>query len=261
MGEVFMSESKEHGELRSLRALLILETISEADRVLSIGELEQLSGLPRATLYRLTDKLVREDYLHHKIGGRGFSIGHRMLSLAHLVLGGNSAGVVRHEILTRLVEKVGETCNLSVPDDSMMMYLDREEAHWPLRLHMPVGTRVPMHCTANGKLHMALLDEDERRRKVASLTLDPVGNNTFTDAGELLEELVKIRRQNYSTDNEEFIPGMIAVAVPITDGRGRMIAGVAVTAPVARMSLDNALSHLPALREAADELSNYLDRT
>jgi len=256
-----MSAVKERGELRSLRALLILETVGKADRVLSISELEQLSGLPRATLYRLTDKLVREDYLHHKIGGRGFSIGHRMLSLAHLVLGGDSVRVVRHEILTRLVEKVGETCNLSVPDGEKMMYLDREEAHWPLRLHMPAGTRVPMHCTANGKLHMALLDEDERRRKVASLTLERLGNNTFTDTGELLEELVKIRRQNYSTDIEEFIPGVIAVAVPITDSRGRMIAGVAVTAPVARMSLDDALSHLPALREAADEISNYLDRS
>ncbi len=258
---MLVSEPKEQRDLISLRALLVLETISEADRVLSISELEQLSGLPRATLYRLTDKLVREDYLHHKIGGRGFSIGHRMLSLAHQVLAGDSVRVVRHEILTRLVEKVGETCNLSVPDGSKMMYLDREEAHWPLRLHMPVGTRVPMHCTANGKLHMALLGEDERRRKVDSLMLDRHGNNTFTDTGELLEELGKIRRQNYSTDIEEFIPGVIAVAVPITDGRGRMIAGVAVTAPVARMSLDDALSHLPALREAADEISNYLDRS
>ena len=252
--------SGDNAELRSLRALAILETVSREDRVLSIGELEELCGLPRATLYRLTDKLVREDYLHRQIGGRGFTIGHRLLSLAHTVLGSDSVRVVRHEILTELVEQVGETCNLSVPDGSKMMYLDRVEAHWPLRLHMPAGTRVPMHCTANGKLYMAFLDEAERRRTVDSLSLDPSAKNTLVERDKLLAELECIKKQNYSTDNEEFISGMIAVSVPITNSKGRMIAGVAVTAPIARMSLDDAIAHLPALRSAADKMSNYLDR-
>lgn len=83
---------------------------------MSIGELEELCGLPRATLYRLTDKLVGEDYLHRQIGGRGFSIGHRLLSLAQCVLNSDSVRVVRREILTRLIDKIGEICNLSVPD-------------------------------------------------------------------------------------------------------------------------------------------------
>ncbi len=254
-----MPEERDRGDQRSLRALLVLETISREDRVLSISELETLCGLPRATLYRLTDKLVSEDYLLRQIGGRGFTIGHRLLSLAQSVLGSDSVRMVRHEILTRLVDKVGETCNLSVPDGVKMMYLDRVEAHWPLRLHMPVGTRVPMHCTANGKLYMALMGEQEQRRKISSLVLDKMGKNTLVDSKALLAELAKIHQCNYATDNEEFISGMIAVSVPITDNRGRMVAGVAVTAPVARMSLDDALTYLPALRDAADELSNYLD--
>ena len=255
-----MSNSKNDSDRRSLRALAILETISKEDRVLTIGEMENLCGLPRATLYRLTEQLVNEGYLHRQIGGRGFTMGHRLLSLAQLVLGSDSLRMVRHEILTRLVDKTGETCNLSVPDGDRMMYLDRVEAHWPLRLHMPTGTRVPMHSTANGKLYMAFLDEEERKRKIAGLDWEPTAKNTIVSESEMLKELDKIRQRDYSTDDEEFISGMIAVSVPIKDNRGRVIAGVAVTAPVARMSLNDALNHLPDLREAASEIADYLDR-
>ena len=256
-----MSDSgKPVTELRSLRALLLLETLVTQDRVLNINELESLSGLPRATLYRLTDKLVQEDFLRKQIGGRGFTVGHRLLSLAQHVLQGDSARTVRHEILSRLVEQVGETCNLSVPDGDQMMYLDRVEAHWPLRLHIPTGSRVPMHCTANGKLYLALLGSEEREEKINSLTLEESGKNAITSVDALHREVEQIRERRYATDNEEFITGMIGVSVPITDNRDRMLAGVAVTAPVARMSLNTAVRHLPALREAARDLSNYLMR-
>ncbi|MEM7207207.1 MAG: IclR family transcriptional regulator [Pseudomonadota bacterium] len=246
-------------EIRSLRALTILETVAREDRVLTIAELETLCGLPRATLYRLTEKLVNEGHLHRQIGGRGFTIGHRLFSMAKNVMEGNSVRLVRQQILRKLVERVGETCNLSVPDGDSMMYLERVEAHWPLRLSMPVGTRVPIHCTAVGKLYLALMDEDEQHLKINSLKLEKTGNNTHTNRDDLTKELVRIRKQNFSTDNEEFIPGMVAVSVPITDVRGRMIAGVAVTAPIARLSLANALRYLPDLREAANDLSNYLE--
>lgn len=141
-----------------------------------------------------------------------------------------------------------------------MMYLERVEAHWPLRLHMPAGTRVPLHCTANGKLYMALMDKQEQRHKISPLNLEKMANNTLTDANVLIDELAKIRHCHYATDNQEFISGMIGVSVPITDSRGRMIAGIVVIAPIARVSLDEAVKHLPDLRDAADKLSNYLDR-
>ncbi|MEM7293503.1 MAG: IclR family transcriptional regulator [Pseudomonadota bacterium] len=246
--------------MRALRALSVLEIVSRENRILNIAELETLSGLPRATVYRIVDKLVKEDYLYRQIGGRGITVGHKLLSLAQHIMGSDSVRMVRHEILTRLVERVGETCNLSVPDGSQMMYLDRVEAHWPLRLHMPVGTRVPMHCTANGKLFLAYLNEDEQREKIASLTLEKQGDNTITEPKVLVKELQKIREQGYSTDNEELFSGMIAVSVPILNARRKMIAGVAVTAPIARMSIDDALVHIPALQDAAGELSNYLER-
>ena len=62
-----------------------------------------------------------------------------------------------------------------------------------------------------------------------------------------------------TTDDEELFSGMIAVSVPILNARQRMIAGVAVTAPLVRMSIEDALTHLPALRAAASDMANYLE--
>ena len=105
---------------------------------------------------------------------------------------------------------------------------------------------------------MAYLSGDEQRSKISSLNLDAVAKNTITSEDSLIEELARIRKRGYSIDNEEFISGVIAISVPILDDDRRMIAGVAVTAPTARMSIDTAKQQLPALREAADDLRNYL---
>ncbi len=138
-----------------------------------------------------------------------------------------------------------------------MLYFDRVETHWPLRVQLKIGSRVPLHCKASGKSYLSSLPAAQRRRLIEQLDLKRNSKNTFTNRDELLGELCRIRTEKIDVDNEEFMQGMIAVSVPVKDHRGRMYAGLALHAPVSRMPLGQARSFVPLLREASTELSTY----
>jgi DNA-binding IclR family transcriptional regulator len=190
--------------------------------------------------------------------GRRVVAGPRLARFAHDVLLNQSVRAPRHAILKRLAEDVGETVNLTMLDRGEVVYLDRVESAWPLRMTLQPGSRVPLHCTASGKLLLALLPLARRRRIVAELALTPFTDHTIVDRRRLDVELTAIRRAGFATDNEEYLAGLVCVAVPVT-ASGRVAACVAVHAPVARMPLARAMTHLPALRRAAVALGASFD--
>lgn len=247
--------SKAPPKSRSARVLQLLELVARLDRPASVQEITELSGLPKATAYRICAALEADGYLRKEMGGRGLAAGPRLLTLAQSLIGGAGLATARHAILAAAARRIGETCNLSIPRDGEMVYLDRVETEWPLRLQLPVGTRVPLHCTASGKLFLSSLAPAARAALLRSLKLEPRGPNTLTDREALSVELDDIRRTRIGTDDEEFLDGMVAVAVPVTDESGRFFAALAVHAPVMRMTLAQAMDHVPVLRDAAGQLA------
>ncbi len=136
-----------------------------------------------------------------------------------------------------------------------VVYLDRIEAHWPLGLRFEPGSRVPLHCTAMGKTFLAHLPAGQRQRFVDTLPLKRYTRNTITIPKNLLSEIIRIRQRGVATDNQEFISGVICVAVPIFAPTGDLCAAVALSAPESRLTLKQALRHVPALQKAANKLS------
>ncbi len=240
---------------RSARVLELLELVAGMDRPASVQEITELSGLPKATAYRICATLEADGYLRKELGGRGLVAGPRLLALAQSLIGGASLAAARHAILAAAARRIGETCNLSIPKDGEMVYLDRVESEWPLRLQLPVGTRVPLHCTASGKLFLSSLAPAPRAAVLRSLDLEARAPNTVTDRADLSAALDLIRKTQVGTDDQEFLEGMVAVAVPVTDAAGRFFAALAVHAPVMRMSLEQTMAHVPVLREAAAQLA------
>jgi DNA-binding IclR family transcriptional regulator len=163
----------------------------------------------------------------------------------------------RRAILSRLVEEIGETCNFTMLDGAQVIYVDRVEASWPLRMNLTAGSRVPLHCTASGKLLLALLPKASRERLTAQLGLARYTESTITDEKRLAAELARIRANRYATDDEEFHAGLVCVAVPVL-GNKRACAALAVQAPVSRMPLERALGYLPTLRRAASAMASTL---
>jgi IclR family transcriptional regulator, acetate operon repressor len=237
-----------------LRAFALLEHVAHADGPVSLQELSAVAALPKPTAYRLLNVLEDAGLVMREPDGRRVVAGPRLARLALDALMNEVARTPRHVILQRLASEVGETVNLTILEKGEVVYLDRVESAWPLRMTLQPGSRVPLHCTASGKLLLAYLPTARRRRVVAELELHPYTDNTITDRHRLEVELATIRRAGFSTDNEEYLAGVVCVAVPVMLDSGKALASVAVHAPVARMTLERALTLAPALRRGAAAL-------
>jgi DNA-binding IclR family transcriptional regulator len=137
--------------------------------------------------------------------------------------------------------------------------VERVESRWPLRIHLETGSRVPIHCTASGKLFLAMMEPERRRRLLDTLALTAMTERTITARAKLEAEIAETASRGYGTDDEEFILGLVAIAVPVIDGKGRLVGAVACHAAKARLDLGQALQHLARLRSAAAEIGRTLD--
>ena len=164
----------------------------------------------------------------------------------------------RLAVLNELANQVGETCNVATPDRDSMIYLDRVETKWPLRIQLPIGTAVPLHCTASGKMYLSSMQPSHLEQYLNAAMLEQKTQHTITNASKLTAELNNIRDQGFSTDNAEFMDDMIACAVPILDGRGRLVSTLSIHAPTMRMSMDDAKSHVPLMHETAAKLTKLM---
>lgn len=240
---------------RSIRAMSILDAIAKANRPLRITDLVEICDLPKATVHRICGLLCDEGYLRPELTGKGLEPGNRLKELSEAVLACASVRGVRHAVLESVARQVGETCNLVMPDGLRMQYWDRVETEWPLKVQLPIGTRVPLHCTAGGKLYLSSLPKPQRKRVLDRLELERRTPNTITSRRELEAALDEIAQTGVGTDNEEFIEGMVAAAVAVADGSGRLFATLAVHGPTVRLSLEQAKGHVHLLKAAAAEIS------
>ncbi|MGC5779472.1 IclR family transcriptional regulator [Methylobacterium sp. NFXW15] len=243
----------------ALKAFGLLEAIAAMDHAPTLAELTEVANLPKPTLHRWLTMLEGAELLRRLPDGRRYELAARSTSLAFAILSNNPGSIRRHQILQGVVRDLGESCNLTVLQGGEVMYLDRVEAAAPLRVAFQKGSRVPAHCSASGKLFLALMPRSRRERLLATLPLDRFTANTLTEPGALEAELQQIKRQGYALDDEEFLTGLFCVAVPILDRDGRdCVAALALQAPVVRLWRENAPERLPVLRAAASALAATL---
>ena len=237
-----------------LRPLLVIQTLLDAGVPLTPTAINDQLNLPRATVHRICQRLLDAGWLARDIDGKRLLPGKQLIAFTGRLAVFSRYVQARVAILRGLSEAIGETCNITIPGHEGMVYLDRVETRWPLRIHLPVGGTVPFYCTASGKLYLSTLPRSRQRRIVHSLRLEKLAENTITEAEVLLGALKEIARDRIGTDDEEFVQGMVAVAVPIYDENRRLMATVAVHGPVHRMSFEDARRHVPALRMSAEKL-------
>ncbi|MEL6597188.1 MAG: IclR family transcriptional regulator [Pseudomonadota bacterium] len=238
----------------NLRLLRLIEEVAQAGVPVAPVVLSEALGLPKPTIHRLLATAEAEGLLQRDIDGRSYGPGKRLRWLASNTLSSQRIRTERLMIMKALAEEVGETCNLAAPGRYGMVYLDRVETHWPLRIQLPVGTQVPFHCTASGKMYLSSLRSDKLERLIASLGLEQHTPHTLTDPEALREELTLTRERGYSTDDEEFMDGMTAIAVPIRDTQNRLLTTLSLHAPMQRSSVTALARHFRTVRDAAAKL-------
>ncbi len=242
------------------KAFSILEVVSLNPGPTTMSEILRTTGMTKPTAHRIVHLLTDMGFLERDEFDRGFIEGDSLVCLAHRILAAAAPRSLRHTILKGMSELVGETCNYGVLSGGEVIYLDRVEGKWPLGLRFDAGSRVPAHCTAIGKLMLSRLPEPELTATIEAMPRPSYAANTITDVDALLTALAEIKRDGIGTDNQEFMHGVVCVAVPVVGEDGRSLGGIAISAPEARMTLNEMLGFVPQMKDAAARLSATYSR-
>jgi DNA-binding IclR family transcriptional regulator len=242
------------GDTPTMRLFALLEVIASKDQLFSLHALVEETGLPKPTMHRMLQQLESANLLQREDDGRHYSTGVRLRRLAEDLLMNDSHHGARHAVLRHLVEEVGESCNITTLSGGEVVYLDRVETAAPLRFYLHPGSRVPVHCSASGKAFLAQMTPAQRKRLLAHAPLERFTPNTLVDLDKLERELKRVQREGFAIDDEEFLPGLLCLAVPVPGAGRRSNLCIAVQAPIMRLTSAKARALLPALRRAAESL-------
>jgi IclR family acetate operon transcriptional repressor len=251
------SSLREKGSAVS-RVMQIIEAVSKAERPLSPADLAIFLHIPKPSIHRLLNQLEDDGFVQTTL--RGLIIpGIRMHGVAWGVLHSERFSATRRAILEQLTEQIGETCGIAIPKGTEMVYYDRVQSDWPLQLNLQVGSHTPAWCTASGKLYLSSLPKQRRQKMISHLPLRQYARNTIVDSEKLETELLAIKSRKISTDNEEFVDGMVGCSVPILDSDNKLCACLFIHAPLLRKSLDQLIEFSDVLWAAALELGSLID--
>ena len=244
------------GDTPTMRLFVLLEVIAARHQLFSLQGLVEETGLPKPTLHRMLQQLEGAGLLIRQSDGRHYSTGVRLRRLAENLLLNDTHHGARHSVLRSLVDEIGESCNVTALSGDEVVYLDRVETPEPLRFHLHPGSRVPSHASASGKMLLSQMSPSQRRQVLAHAPLRRYTPKTVTDLDTLEGEFKRVRRDGFAVDDEEFLPGLVCVAVLVPTTNGRSNVCIAAQAPVMRLTPDKALLLLPALQRAAKAISD-----
>ncbi len=238
------------------KAIAVLSVVTRAERPMGFSELAAELELSRQAVHRIASQMESLGLVRRVPGREGIVVGPGIVELGLNALQSSARMAEVRVILRDLVSSVGETCNIGVLDRDEVVYVERVECDWPLRLQYGAGSRVPIHASAIGKLLMAHLPARTRRRILSAGPLAQLTPSTLSNPDILETQFKVIRKQGYAVNDQENVIGLMGLAVPILDQESRVAAAVSVQAPVARMDAIKAVSHVPRFQDAARRLSD-----
>ncbi|MEI6611874.1 MAG: IclR family transcriptional regulator [Betaproteobacteria bacterium] len=243
------------------KVLLILETIAQSEFPLTLEIISTSTHLAKPTAFRLLNTLVAQGFIERDPNGRRFQPSAKLRILGINILSVDSIRSQRVAVMKRLVEKIGETCNFNILDGNKVMYLDRVETSAPIRLHVDLGMRVPLHCTASGKLFLSGMTELQVQRSLGDAPFESYTPNTITNYEKLFPELEKIRKNGYALDESAFLEGFIGIAVPVINSKHKTFATITAHGPAPRMQEKSIDFYINPLKQAAKDIQSSLSET
>jgi DNA-binding IclR family transcriptional regulator len=252
-----VNEKGEPGSRSLRRAAAILNLLLDTDEPLPVSVLTARLGIPKSTAYELVRTMTELNFLEASSQGTVF-LGRKLFELgmaykSHIDLMKEGSRVVEE-----LRDETGETIQMSVLENNMMLVLLKEEGSMPVRIISRIGSRVPVNWAAAGRLLVSDLDDKALRATLArSISQSPTGKATV-NIDELVAQIRTARAQGYATEVGEVNEHAGCVAAPVIDASGRCIAALSAAAPEQRLRGDNCQRLIEAVTAAARSLSRRL---
>jgi len=252
-----MKDPNEYNVRAVERALQIMGCFDDEHPERGISEIAQAVGLHKATAYRIVTTLVNYGYLEWVADGQKYRLGLELSNLGFKVIRRMDLRREALPYMKQYVREWDETCDLSIFDQGRVFYIEILRGNHALTIAAAVGQRLPAHCTASGKLFLAYLPEAELDA-ILSRPLNVYTDNTVTSPDELNKQFEIIRNQGYAVDYEEYEVGVCAVAAPIFNRGGNVIAAIGGPSPISRMTPERINEIAEAFKDAAKAISQRM---
>jgi DNA-binding IclR family transcriptional regulator len=214
-------------------ALRILEEVGRRQPV-GLAELHRIVGLPKTTVHRTLVALAEAGWIQARHGAGSWMLAPRAVVLGALAASGSGLRDLALPTMERLRDATGESIHLTVPDGAAVVLIERLDSPRAVRVVNPLGTRAPMHASANGKAILAALPEAESAKRIGG-ALRRFTDATVTDRARLRAELARARADGFARSRGEFVKESAAVAAAVCDRSRRPIAAIAVSGPASRL--------------------------
>ena len=237
------------------RAVTILEILARAGEA-GVTEMASEIGVHKSTAFRLVSTLEKSGLVEQSEDRGKYRLGVGLLRLAGATTARLDVVQEARPICRKLSSDTGETVNIAVLSDRSAFYLDQFAGSSALQPHNWVGQHIPLHATSNGKVLLSGLPDDELARIVPSLP--SYTENTITTKKRLRRELEEVRVQGYAIATDELEIGLAAMAAPIRNAHGDVIASLSISGPTFRLGESRLRELQPLLTDAATEVSHRL---
>jgi len=235
----------------------ILRCFTESEADLGVMQISRETGLHKSTTSRLLSALHQEGFVEKSAETGKYRLGLGLVNLAGVVLERQNLRQAAQAYIRSLAEFTQETINISILDGEECINVESIRSPKSIRYAGRLGRRTPLHCTSTGKVQLTYMSP-EQRQKILSQPLGAYTQHTITDPITLRIALAAVCDQGYAISNEEFEEGLVAIAAPIYDHTGEVIAALSISGPTYRMDSNTLQEFALPLKDAAKMISGQL---
>lgn len=239
------------------RGIAVIRAFGLHRVTLTITDVAEATGLTRATARRFLLTLEHMGYVHRD--GRDYSLRPRVLELGYAYLSGFTLAEVAQPFLNDLMLKVQESTSIAVRDGDELVYVAHAAPQRMMTINVPIGGRDPLYCTALGRVLLAAQSEDQIDRYLDATKVQAHTAATITDPVQLRQEIRRVREDGYSLIEDQIEDGLVAMAVPVRDTSGTVIAAMNICAYSPRTSPEGLrVNYLPLLQQTTEDIQKEM---
>ncbi|MBI5441958.1 MAG: IclR family transcriptional regulator [Deltaproteobacteria bacterium] len=240
------------------KAFRVLELLKGEDRELTAAQIAKATGWHKSTVQKLLVTLGHYGAVDRDEGTRRYSLGIALADYGRIALRNLDVRRAARPLLKALVDAAGETAVLAVLHGSKVIFVDKAEPPIQIRVSPQIGWRIPATANALGKALIAWLPEPQIAEMIRKEGLSSRTPKTIVDPLAYRKDLAATRERGYSDEYEEFHEGINAVAAPVFNSRGEVIATLSVCGPTFRMTAERMQEFGRRCVEMASTLSHRL---
>lgn len=238
------------------KAMEVLDSVAAFERPVKFSELLENSRYPKATLYRLLQTLTNQNLLSHDADTGTYSMGLRLIRLAHAAWEHASLAPIARPYVEELAAAAGESVHLAQMDNGQVIFVEKLKATDRFETLAQVGKVAPAYCTGVGKAMLAFIAPKRLDIVLQQQSFYPYTPSTHGSAESLLDELPAIRRDGIAFDREEHEVGIVSIAAPIFISNGRVIGALSVATSTTRYDLNSLTAFRDSLLSTAEKIGS-----